>query len=125
MEEPSKDRHIKHGRWGEDQASLYLQQAGYRIIARNWRCRSGEIDIIACDADVLVFVEVRTRSGPDFGTPEESVDQRKQRKVRHVSDVYLYMNSEAAYDEIRFDVIAVYADRDYQHADIHHIKDAF
>ncbi|WP_141500825.1 YraN family protein [Paenibacillus luteus] len=99
------------GRLGEDAACNYLDQAGYAIITRNWRCRSGEIDIIAECEGRLVFVEVRTRrAGGRFGTAAESVDRRKQQKVRDIAQVYL-RNVHLQNAAIRFDVITVMINR--------------
>ena len=69
----------------------YLIERGYTLIARNWRCRSGEIDIIAEIDHVLVFIEVRTRSSQaSFGTAEESINYRKQKQVRETAQFYIY-----------------------------------
>lgn len=91
----------------ERMAAERLSALGYRIIHRNWRCRMGEIDIIARDGDCWVFVEVRSRYGA-AGAEEaaEAIDWRKQHKVRTVAEVYVnrYRLHEA---EIRFDAVAV------------------
>lgn len=95
------------GKLGEDAACRYLEQAGYTVAERNWRCRSGEIDLIAYRGDRLVFVEVRTRrAGGRFGTAAESVNLKKQRQVRETALVYLRSAGKAAVP-VRFDVIAV------------------
>ena len=65
------------GRRGEAEAAAYLTSLGYRIVDRNWRCPSGEIDIVALDRDELVIVEVKTRSSRAYGDPLEGVDDRK------------------------------------------------
>jgi Holliday junction resolvase-like predicted endonuclease len=70
------DRRKQTGRQGEDTAAVYLLEKGYRIIERNWVCRTGELDIMAQDGDILVFVEVRARRGKRFGPPEESPADR-------------------------------------------------
>lgn len=89
-------------------ATSYLLGLGYQILERNWRCKIGEIDIIANDHDVLVFVEVKTRTGRlQFGTAFESVDWRKQNKIRKVAQLYLITHKYYR-RECRFDVIAVY-----------------
>lgn len=95
------------GQWGEEQAASHLSGLGLTIIARNWRDKSGEIDIIATDGTAYIFVEVRTRrTSGRFGTPEESVDARKQRQVRETARLYLYRKGK--WDiPCRFDVIAV------------------
>ncbi|WP_379151268.1 YraN family protein [Paenibacillus sp. sgz5001063] len=110
---------------GERAALQYLSSQGYRIIERNWRCRSGELDIIAEYGEVLVFIEVRSRSGsPLQGTPEESVDERKIRQVRATAQVYIHMKSE--YERrVSFDVVTVMLNEDRSIASLHHIRDAF
>ena len=98
---------LRLGRLGEQAACARLLEAGYMIKHCNWRCRSGEIDIIAEQAGRLVFIEVRTRmQGGKFGTAAESVDRRKQLKVRATAQVYMQAvkRSDAA---VRFDVIAI------------------
>jgi len=84
------------GRQGEDTAAAYLEGLGYELLARNWRTRAGELDIIARDGDWLVFVEVRTRRAarggapPMLGSPEESVTPRKQMRLVAMSEAYLF-----------------------------------
>ena len=75
------DRRGELGRRGEGLAEAFLRRSAYTIVARNYRCRLGEIDLVALDGPVLVFVEVRSRNGPAFGTPLESVDARKQLRL--------------------------------------------
>ncbi|GAC43110.1 YraN family protein [Paenibacillus popilliae] len=95
------------GAAAERMAAERLQALGYRIIHKNWRCRSGEIDIIARDGNCWVFIEVRSRYGA-AGAVEaaEAIDWRKQHKVRAVAEVYVnrYRLHEA---ELRFDAVAV------------------
>ncbi|MFD0711254.1 YraN family protein [Paenibacillus sp. GCM10027626] len=95
------------GQRGESIAEQRLIEAGYTILHRGWRCRSGELDIVALQDETLVFVEVRTRTtGGKYGTAEESVDWRKQRQVRAVAAVYC--QREQWLDQpVRFDVIAI------------------
>ncbi|MGC8781941.1 MAG: YraN family protein, partial [Anaerolineae bacterium] len=84
------------GKQGEDRAVAYLEQLGYAILARNWRTRRGELDIVARDGECLVFVEVRTRrsgrraAAPALGAAEESVTPRKQRQLAAMADEYLF-----------------------------------
>jgi len=80
------------GQLGEDLAAEHLQALGYVILERNYRCRSGEIDIIARDGGRLAFVEVRARRGTAFGTPEESVTPTKQARLATVARHYLQEN---------------------------------
>ena len=77
------------GQLGEDLAARHLEQLGYVILERNYRCPSGEIDIIARDEERLAFVEVRARRGTAYGTPEESVTPRKQVRLATVARHYL------------------------------------
>jgi len=77
---------IFFGKRGEDTAVKYLERHGYKMLAANYRCRLGEIDIIAMEGDTIVFIEVKTRGGDAFGEGVESVDARKQRRIIAVSE---------------------------------------
>ncbi|UCC64266.1 MAG: YraN family protein [Anaerolineae bacterium] len=77
------------GRLGEELAARALAAQGYRIRERNWRCPDGELDIVAEDGDVLAFVEVKTRRGREFGTPEEAVTPAKQAKLVELAATYV------------------------------------
>lgn len=94
------------GRFGEDVAARHLEQAGLRIVERNWRCREGEIDIIATDGPILVFCEVKTRSGSGFGRPEEAVGRTKAARIRRLAVRWLE-ERRPEYADLRFDVVAV------------------
>lgn len=83
------------GAFGERVAAAHLEAKGYRIRARNFRCREGEIDIVAEDGETLVFVEVRTRRGNALGTPAESVTVAKQRRLLTVARAYLQEHADA------------------------------
>ncbi|WP_418790060.1 YraN family protein [Phosphitispora sp. TUW77] len=98
------------GAIGEDIATQMLNEQGYIILERNFRCRYGEIDVIARIGDTLVFVEVKTRRNKHCGTPEESVDYRKQSKLRLLAKYYMYINQNYS-QKIRFDVYAVRLDK--------------
>ncbi|NQX46155.1 YraN family protein [Paenibacillus tritici] len=113
------------GAAAEQAARLYLTSRGYLIKECNWRCRSGELDIIAEYEGGLIFIEVRSRSGSAAqGTAEESVDERKIRQVRNTAQVYLHMqNMHQAV--ISFDVIAVQLNADLSIASLRHIREAF
>ncbi len=99
-------RHLITGKKGETLALRYLKKEGFRIITQNYRNRIGEIDIIAQEGEVLVFIEVKTRSGDDFGAPQAAVDYRKQLKISQVALSYL---SEKGLMSCccRFDVVAI------------------
>jgi putative endonuclease len=94
------------GAFGERVAAAHLEAKGYRIRARNFRCREGEIDIVAEDGDCLVFVEVRTRRGDAFGTPAESVTAAKERRLLTVAKTYLQEHAEVPPNQ-RIDVVAI------------------
>jgi putative endonuclease len=94
------------GRQGEDLAARHLAAAGLRILARNWRCRAGEIDIVALDGRVLVICEVKTRSGGRFGTPLEAVGSQKSRRLRKLAVLWAREQG-AFFDQIRIDVVGV------------------
>jgi putative endonuclease len=91
---------------GEQIALDFLLGIGYRLVARNWRCRSGEIDLIMSEGPVLVFVEVKTRRGTTFGLPQEAVGSRKQAKIRHLAQAFLAAANRRE-QELRFDVVAI------------------
>ena len=104
MSESKADR----GAEGERLAARHLEQRGYRIVERNFRCRAGEIDIIARDGDTLVFVEVRTRSSDRHGGALETIGVAKQAQIVKVARVYL-QTRRPAFDDCRFDVIGITA----------------
>ena len=112
------------GQYGEDKACSYLESHNYKIIERNFRCRQGEIDIIAKDLskNELVFVEVKTRLRFNYGTPSQSVTSIKQRHILNVAKYYLYKNS-ITDTFIRFDVIEVFV-KEFAFR-INHIKQIF
>jgi len=120
-----RDRRRERGAAAEEAAIRYLSSLGYQVLARNWRCRSGEIDLIARDGEVLVFVEVRSRrAGSRYGAAVEAVTPRKIHKVREVAGVYLTFHPYTA-GPVRFDVVAVTLRPDDSVADLRHIKAAF
>ena len=99
------------GRFGEDVAAQHLEQAGLVLVERNWRCREGEIDIVALDGTVLVFCEVKTRSGLGFGSPAEAVTPAKQRRLPVLAARWL-ADHPRPWAELRFDVVSVLRTRD-------------
>ncbi len=111
------------GAEGEKMAAEFLLRQGYRILERNFRTVLGEIDLIAKDGKVLVFVEVKARSGIRFGVPQMAVDLRKQAKMSRVALVYLSQKKLEAC-ECRFDVIGITKGSNGG-AEIEHFKDAF
>ena len=94
------------GRYGEDVAARHLLDAGLEILARNWRCREGEIDIVAREHGALVFCEVKTRSSTLFGFPAEAVTRRKADRLRRLAYLWLQDHPHRS-SEVRFDVVSV------------------
>jgi putative endonuclease len=90
-------------------AAQHLEREGYHILARNWRCSTGELDLVARQGDCLVTVEVRTRRGRRFGTPEESVTPAKQARLIELSQAYVDENGWLGH--WRIDVVAIEMDR--------------
>ena len=106
---------------GETIAVKYLEEKGFQILERNWRFSRAEIDIIARDGDVLVFVEVKTRSSDIFGEPEESVTPKKEALLKDAAAVYMQqVNHEW---EIRFDIVSILIKGESY--TIEHFRDAF
>ena len=113
------------GAWGESLASNYLRKKGYKIVAANYSCRFGEIDLIASNNKYLVFVEVKLRKSSKFAQACEFVDIHKQNRIRTTAE--LYLANEPTKLQPRFDVIEVYAPDGLAtlHPEIHHMEDAF
>ncbi len=97
------------GKIGEDVAEKYLRKKGWKILQRNYKARYGEIDIVAQDDETLVFVEVKTRMGTSFGTPEESVTTRKLREVVETAQYYKTLHPMLP-EAMRVDVIGIVLD---------------
>ena len=98
------------GKLGEKLAKKFLKKRGYHIYETNFRCRGGEIDIVARKKDYLVFIEVRTKSNLDFGTPEESITQSKKEKL--ITSALTYINAHNNLPSLwRIDVVAVEVDQ--------------
>jgi len=105
------------GKYGEDLAVSFLQKLGYEIVERNYRHRKGEIDIIAIDGKLLVFVEVKLRKDIGFGQPESFVSNAQKRMVIDTAEEYIFAINWKK--DIRFDIIAIHGEQ------LEHIKDAF
>ncbi|TFE25027.1 YraN family protein [Cohnella luojiensis] len=121
----AKHRRVATGRAGEDAAAEHLLQLGYIVVERNWRCRSGEIDLVAQDGETLVIVEVRSRTNPTrFGSAVEAITPRKCRQVRELATIYL-KHGKAEPHSVRFDVVAVTFQQEGIVAEIKHLKGAF
>ncbi|MCV2488965.1 YraN family protein [Geodermatophilus sp. YIM 151500] len=111
------------GARGEGIAAAYLTDAGLRLLDRNWRCRDGELDIVAREGDALVFCEVKTRRGTGYGHPVEAVTPAKQRRLRTLAQRWLAAHDEHAPD-LRFDVVGVLV-RPAAPALVMHLRGAF
>jgi putative endonuclease len=110
-------------RRGEAAAADFLERRGHTIIERNWSCKAGEVDLISLDANVVVFVEVKTRATGACGSPEEAVDIRKQEQIRSLAERYLASAGLTDVD-VRFDVVAIHYLGD-DRALLRHHRDAF
>ncbi len=123
-----RDARVSLGRQGEALAAAHLVTQGWEILARNWRTRAGELDIVARDGEWLVFVEVRTRrvgrrgAAPTAGTPEESVTPRKQLQLIAMSEAYLFEVPFAG--PVRIDIVALELAADGAITRLNHIRDA-
>lgn len=112
---------VERGRWAESRAARLLESKGYRIVAENYRCRRGEIDLIALSGDTLCFVEVKARARRDYGGALLAVDHRKQRRVAAAAAVYLSRNPHEG--ACRFDVVTLVRDGDGWRAQ--HLENAY
>ncbi|MBP6015645.1 MAG: YraN family protein [Candidatus Promineofilum sp.] len=111
------------GQWGENVAVLHLEAKGLVILARNWRRRGGEIDIVARDGETVAFVEVKTRRGRAFGAPEEALTPHKAQKLMELGQQYVADND---LDDVnwRIDLVAVELDERGLLLRCEHIPDA-
>jgi putative endonuclease len=116
------------GQYGERVAERHLRDAGLTVVARNWRCADGELDIVATEGDVLVFCEVKTRSATTFGDPAEAVGGAKARRLRRLALRWLDEQRDFGrtrfWPELRFDVVSVMRRRQGA-AEVVHLRGAF
>ncbi len=91
----------------ETRALRHLEARGLKLLARNWRCRGGELDLVMRDGETLAIIEVRSRSRADFGSAFESVDARKRGHLIHAAQLFLAAHAEHHTREVRFDVVAL------------------
>ncbi|MGB3618587.1 MAG: YraN family protein [Catalinimonas sp.] len=110
-----------HGRRGEELAAEYFEKRGWAVVARNYRHRRAEVDLIVRREDLLVFVEVKTRASDAWGPPESFVTDAQAERVLRVADEYLHEHDWTG--AIRFDVVAVHLRPDGP--ELHHFEDAF
>ena len=109
------------GQKGEDSAVSFLDSKGYQILERNWKASHAEVDIIASHNNILIFVEVKTRSYDYYGPPEESVTKKQQQNLIFAANRYMEL---IAYEgELRFDIVAIIMNG--PNRKINHIEDAF
>lgn len=113
------------GAWGEALAADYLRKKRYKILASGYRCRFGEIDLIAASRTYLVFVEVKLRKSADYAAAREFVDAKKQQRLRATASMYLAWHPTNL--RSRFDIIEIYAPEGLNtaHPQINHMEDAF
>ncbi|MGH3908659.1 MAG: YraN family protein [Pseudonocardiaceae bacterium] len=111
------------GRRGEDLAADYLTAAGLVVLSRNWRCREGELDLVATDRERLIVCEVKARSGTGYGEPSEGVTPAKAARIRRITASWLRAHR-VGWCEIRFDVLAVLCPPDGP-ATLEHLRGAF
>ena len=107
------------GRIGEGKAQKYLRKKGYKIIEKNYTTKLGEVDLIALYGDLLVFIEVKTRTSTAYGNPADAVDYFKQKKYVLLAENYLAFNKDHKNKAVRFDVVEVLNN------EINHIEGAF
>lgn len=111
------------GRRGEKIALKYLKKSGFEIIECGFRALRGEIDIIAKEKDTIVFVEVKTRTSYEFGSPLEAVDLKKQAQIRKIASIYILKKFQK-FIPCRFDVVGIMMNEKGEH-EISHIRNAF
>ncbi len=107
LSDQRKDNYLK-GKAGEDIAVYHLLKDGYEILKRNYRCKQGEIDIIAKDKNCLVFIEVKSRYNKKFGQGSEAITIRKSNKIKKVALNYMTRDCDIDYDSVRFDAVEIY-----------------
>ena len=112
------ERHVL-GKRGEDEATKYLKNKGYKILERNFMCKQGEIYIIALDKDYIVFVEIKSRTNDKYGLPSEAVTKQKIKHMKKAIEYFLYIRN-LQDENIRVDVIEVYVEANIYR--INHLK---
>lgn len=106
---------------GEEMAAEYMKRQGYTILDRNWRCGHKELDMVAIKDGTIVFVEVKTRTGGEWGDPQDAVDLRKIRRIVRSADAYLRLKMIDL--DVRFDIISVVLHNG--NLNLEHIEEAF
>jgi putative endonuclease len=119
---------IKFGQAGENKATEYLESNGYCILDRNYRCRFGEIDIIAYKNETVCFIEVKSRHNVNYGRPCEAVNNKKQRHIRNTANYYLICQKHKipiSELDVRFDIIEIIEWTSFKTTEMEHIINAF
>ncbi|MCB9029428.1 MAG: YraN family protein [Deltaproteobacteria bacterium] len=126
---------LQIGKLGEKATRIYLENNDYQIISENWRCRAGEIDIVAIKENTLSFIEVKTRSraSADRFSPFEAVDYKKERKIRRLAEIYLHYHAREIESigirKVQYDIAGALYRRDYANKkicfEIRYLKEAF
>ncbi len=115
-------QHLDLGRKGESLAKTFLEGQGYEILDENWTHGKCEVDLIVYKDKIIIFAEVKTRTGNGFGEPEDFVDTRKQKLLVKAADEYIYLMDHKG--EVRFDIISILFDKNANYT-LKHIEDAF
>ena len=118
-----KAAHLKLGERGERQASRYLKKRGYKIVEKDFKCKFGQIDLIAKDHEALCFIEVKCRSTESFGQPQDAITYTKQNRIKKISEYYM-LKKKLANVQVRYDVVAIYEPKSGTR-EINLIKNAF
>jgi len=114
-------KHNILGQQGEDIAASYLEQKGYAVLDRNWRCGHKDLDLVVTKDNVIVFVEVKTRTGTEWGDPVDAVTDRKIRRIVNSADAYIRFNQIDM--DARFDIVSIVVeDGEFK---VEHIEQAF
>ena len=115
------------GEWGERQARLHLEDKGYSLLANNFRCRAGEIDIVARQGDQVVFVEVKARRGDAYGRAEESISTARAERLAVVAEEFMQTRMAGEFDSgtaWRIDLVCLNMDRQGRLLSVNHIENA-
>lgn len=115
-------RHLCVGKLGEELACSFLKKKGYKIIARNYKTKIGEVDIVAYDKDIICFIEVKTRYSDKYGLPQEAVFKSKQKQISKIALIFLKENN-LLDRRARFDIVSILYSKESPKLDL--IKDAF
>ncbi len=119
-ERQKKDAHLETGKRGEEIAKKYLEKKGYKIIERNYKTKYAEIDLVARQKNELVLVEVRTKIGNDFGAPEDTINDKKRRKLR--GNALAYARGAKWKGSLRIDAVCIVLKTDYSIERLNHYE---